>query len=146
MHCTPPTASYPSSNAVSTSLSTAPGPQVASLSRPFLQPRVLTAQALAHSRPPHHPPDHVTSASGIPITSTSQQPSAMVHPPWRPPDHVTRTSAVPMTLTSEQQAGVTRGDTDDSAAYSTSMLDIHRMNSPHQQATLTQGCKDDSPA
>ena len=70
----------------------------------------------------------------------------MLHPPRHAPNHMTRTSAVPVTLTSEQQAGVTRGDTDDSAAYSTSMLDILRTNSPRQQATLTQGCKDDSPA
>ena len=143
MDCTPPTAS---SKAVSISLNTGPGPQVASLSCPFLQPWVLTAQASAHSHLPRHPPDHVTSASEIPIISTLQQPLVMFHPPRHLHDHMTCTSAVPMTITLEQQAGVTQGGTDDSAAYSTSMLDIHRINTPHQQAPLTRGCKDDSPA
>ena len=46
-----PTANSSTPQAVSTLLTPAPGLQVVSLSRPFLQPQVLTAQALAHSHP-----------------------------------------------------------------------------------------------
>ena len=107
MDCIPTTAISSSSKAVSTSLSAAPGPQVMSLSCPFHLPKVLTAQGLVCSRPPRHSPDHMTTASEISVTSTTQQSSAMLHPPHCPPDHVTLTLAVPMTITSEQQASVT---------------------------------------
>ena len=127
MECTPATAISSSSKAVSTSLSTAPGLQVASLSCPFHTLWLLTAQASACSRPPHHPPDHVTGASGIPVTSTTQQPSAMLHPPWHPPHHVTITSAISVPLPSEKQATLTQGCKYDSTAYNSSMRDIYRM-------------------
>ena len=127
MHCTPATAVSCSSKAISTSLSTAPCTQVASLSLSFHKPQVLTAQASAFHSLPHHPPDHVTSASGIPVTSTTQQPSAMLRPPRHPPDHVTLTSAVPVSLTPQKRVSSTRACTDDSPTYNTSMLDIYRM-------------------
>ena len=87
----PDTAISSSSKAVSTLLSTAPVLQVASLSCPFHQPQVLTAQASALSRPPRHLPDHMTVTSGIPVTSPTQQPSLMLCLPHHPPDHVTST-------------------------------------------------------
>ena len=73
MDCTPATAISTSSKAVSTSLSTSPGPQVASFSRPFHQPQVLTAQASALSCRPQHPPDHVTLSSAVPVPLQSEQ-------------------------------------------------------------------------
>ena len=72
MDCTPPTATSSMPQDVSTSLSISPVPQVAFFRCPFLQPRVLMAQASARSRLPHHPPDHVISALGILVTSTTQ--------------------------------------------------------------------------
>ena len=127
MDCTPATAVSSTSQAVSTLLSTAPGPQVASLSHPCHLPWVLTVQASACSRPPCHLPDHMTSALGIPVTLTTQQPSAMLHPPWHPPDHVIFNSAVSMPLSSEQQATLTQGCIDASPAYINSMLDLCQM-------------------
>ena len=146
MDCTPATAFSSSSKAVSTSLRTSPGPHVGSLSRPFHLPWVLTAEASVRSHPPHHPPDHVTSASGISVTSTTQQPSAMLRPPQHLPDQLTLTSAVPLTLTLEQQAGVTQVYRDGSPGYINSMLDIYRRGTPRGQAYISRARTSDSHA
>ena len=68
----------------------------------------------------------MTSVSGILVTAITQQHSVMLSPPRRPPDHVTLTLAVSVPLSSEQQATLTRGSKNDSPAYNTSMLDIYR--------------------
>ena len=70
----------------------------------------------------------------------------MLHPDWQPPDHVTLTSAVSMPLPSEQQATLTQGCKDDSTAYNSSMLDIYSNLTPHKQVSLTRACTGDSPA
>ena len=107
MDCTSPNAISSTSQAVSTSLSTAPWPSSSITLLPFSPPSGTYSPSFTHSCPPHHPPDHMTSTSGIPVPSTTQPSSAMLHPPWHLPHHVTLTLAVPVTLTLEQQASVT---------------------------------------
>ena len=135
MDCTPPTALSSNPQAVSTSLSPNSGSQVASLTRPFHQTWVLTAQASARSRLPHHPPDHmigalgipIPSASGVPVTATTQPLSALralLCPAHQPPDHMTLNSAVSMPQPSKQQATLT------TTAYNSSFLDIYSQGMP----------------
>ena len=87
--CTPATVISYSSQAVSILLSIAPGPQVVSLSHPFHQPRVLTAQASALSHPPCHSPrsrdQHFRNSRNFTYTATLSDACPTQHPP----DHVT---------------------------------------------------------
>ena len=57
--------------AVSTLLRAGPGSPVASVSRHFHSPRVLTAPASARSQPPPHLPDSEVGLLGIPVSTGS---------------------------------------------------------------------------
>ena len=59
---------------------------------------------------------------------------------------MTLTSAVSVPFSLEQPATLTRGCTDSTTAYNSSILDIHRTGTHHKQAPVTRGCKDNSPA
>ena len=150
LDCTPPTANSATPPTLSTLLTPGNGPQVDSFSRPFLQSRVLHAQASAPCHPTRHSPDHVVGASGIsgstasgipitigpsgfsiastsgvPMTATTRPSSALLHPPRRLPDHAAFTSAVSVPRSSDLQAPITRGGQDASTAYNGGYLDIH---------------------
>ena len=54
--------------------------------------------------------------------------SALCRPPRHPPDHITTNSGIPVPLTTEQPVSITRACASHSGnAYTTSMLDIHRV-------------------
>ena len=62
-----------SKDLVSTLLSANPALQVALLSCPFQPLWEHMAHTSAFCRPPRHPPDHVTTTLGIPVTSSTEQ-------------------------------------------------------------------------